>query len=140
MLASFAVIPMGTEGGVKHLVAEVLKIVDESGLPYSAGAMTTTMEGEQDEVMQVIMRCHRRMLELVPRVLTNISIDDRKGYMIESFKLRGLATRFGYTRGSSEEGGWFYEYLKNFPGLGIQTHITFSGNRLPEEARQPFQV
>lgn len=78
MLASFAVIPMGTEGGVKHLVAEVLKIVDESGLSYSAGAMTTTMEGEQDEVMGVIMRCHRRMLELVPRVLTNISIDDRK--------------------------------------------------------------
>jgi uncharacterized protein YqgV (UPF0045/DUF77 family) len=41
--------------------------------------MTTTMEGEQDEVMQVIMRCHRRMLELAPRVMTNISIDDRKG-------------------------------------------------------------
>lgn len=79
MLACFTVIPAGVEGGVKHLVAEVLKIVDESGLPYKLGAMNTTLEGEPDEVMEVIMRCHRRMLELCPRVLTNISIDDRKG-------------------------------------------------------------
>jgi uncharacterized protein (TIGR00106 family) len=81
MLASFAVIPMGTEGGVgvKHLVAEVLKIVDDSGLPYTPGAMTTSIEGEPTEVMDVIMRCHRRMLELAPRVLTNIAIDERKG-------------------------------------------------------------
>jgi uncharacterized protein (TIGR00106 family) len=79
MLASFAIIPAGVEGGVKHLVAEVLKIVDESGLPYQLGAMTTTIEGEPDEVMALIMRCHRRMMELCPRVLTNIAIDDRKG-------------------------------------------------------------
>jgi uncharacterized protein (TIGR00106 family) len=81
MLASFAVIPMGTEGGVgvKHLVAEVLRIIDESGLPYTPGAMTTSIEGEPNEVMDVIMRCHRRMLELAPRVLTNIAIDERKG-------------------------------------------------------------
>jgi uncharacterized protein YqgV (UPF0045/DUF77 family) len=29
--------------------------------------------------MYVIMRCHRRVLELSPRVLTNITIDERKG-------------------------------------------------------------
>ena len=79
MLASFAVIPLGVEDGVKELIAEALKIVDESGLPYSLGAMSTTIEGEPDEVMGVVMRCHRRMLELAPRVLTNITLDDRKG-------------------------------------------------------------
>jgi uncharacterized protein (TIGR00106 family) len=79
MLASFAVVPMGTEGGVKNLVAEALAIVDASGLPYTVGAMTTTIEGEPDEVMSVILRCHRRVLELVPRVLTSITIDERKG-------------------------------------------------------------
>ena len=30
MLADFAVVPMGVTGGVKNLVAEALKIVDES--------------------------------------------------------------------------------------------------------------
>jgi uncharacterized protein (TIGR00106 family) len=79
MLASFAVAPMGIEGGVKKLVAEVLAIVDSSGLSYKAGAMHTTIEGDTDEVMNVIMHCHRRMLELAPRVLTSITIDDRKG-------------------------------------------------------------
>lgn len=79
MLASFSVVPMGEPGGVKELVAEALKIVDESGLSYELGAMETTIEGEREEVMEVILRCHRRMLELAPRVLTHIAIDERKG-------------------------------------------------------------
>jgi uncharacterized protein YqgV (UPF0045/DUF77 family) len=50
---------MGVTGGVKELVAEALKIVDESGLPYELGAMQTTVEGNPDEVMAIILRCHR---------------------------------------------------------------------------------
>jgi uncharacterized protein (TIGR00106 family) len=79
MLASFAVVPMGVQEGVKNLVAEALAIVDASGLPYQLGAMHTTIEGDADQVMDVILRCHRRVLELAPRVLTSITIDDRKG-------------------------------------------------------------
>jgi uncharacterized protein (TIGR00106 family) len=79
MLASFAVVPMGTKDGVKNLVAEALAIVDASGLPYKLGAMHTTIEGNPEQVMDVIMRCHRRVLELSPRVLTSITIDERKG-------------------------------------------------------------
>ncbi len=79
MLASFSVVPMGTHDGVKDLVAEALAIVDASGLPYKLGAMHTTIEGDEEQVMDVIMRCHRRLLELSPRVLTNITLDDRKG-------------------------------------------------------------
>lgn len=79
MLASFSVAPMEVAGGVKRLIAAILKIVDESGLPYELGPMHTTIEGEPDQVMDVIMRCHRKMTELAPRVLTNIAIDDRKG-------------------------------------------------------------
>lgn len=79
MLASFSVVPMEVTGGVKKLIAEALKIVDESGLPYELGPMHTTMEGDPEQVMDVIMRCHRRLLELAPRVLTSITIDDRRG-------------------------------------------------------------
>jgi uncharacterized protein (TIGR00106 family) len=79
MLASFAVVPMGVQDGVKELVAEALAIVDASGLPYKLGAMHTTIEGDPDQVMEVILHCHRRLLELAPRVLTSITIDDRKG-------------------------------------------------------------
>lgn len=79
MLASFSVVPLGVTGGVKGLVAEALKIVDEADLDYALGAMQTTVEGDAEVVMDTILRCHRRMLELAPRVLTHIAIDERKG-------------------------------------------------------------
>jgi uncharacterized protein (TIGR00106 family) len=79
MLASFAVVPLGMTGGVKELVAEALKIVDASGLDYELGAMSTTIEGEPDRVTETILACHRRVLELAPRVLTNITLDERRG-------------------------------------------------------------
>jgi uncharacterized protein (TIGR00106 family) len=79
MLASFSVVPMATGESVSQLVAESLKIVDESGLDYQLGPMQTIVEGDEALVMETIMRCHRRLLELAPRVLTTITIDDRKG-------------------------------------------------------------
>ena len=63
------------------------------------------------------------------------AVKDFEGHMLQAFKLRGLATKFGYTRGQAEDGGWFYEYLKSFPGLGLEVHLGFSGNGLPEENR-----
>jgi uncharacterized protein YqgV (UPF0045/DUF77 family) len=41
--------------------------------------MQTTIEGDQAEVMRVIMQCHNLMMEQAPRVITSITIDDRKG-------------------------------------------------------------
>lgn len=80
MLASFSVIPIGSGEELKEFVAEALSIVAKSGLPYSLGAMQTTVEGNETEVMGLIMECHRRVLAICPRVLTHIAIDDRAGY------------------------------------------------------------
>lgn len=79
MLASFSVVPMGASEKVRDQVAAALAIVADSGLPYVLGAMQTTVEGDEAEVMALIMRCHRRVRELCPRVLTHIAIDDRAG-------------------------------------------------------------
>lgn len=62
-------------------------------------------------------------------------IADFEGYLIEAFALRGRATKLGYTRGPTEDGGWFFSYEKRFPTLGMQATIEFSGNGLPEENR-----
>ncbi len=62
-------------------------------------------------------------------------LTDFKGYLIEAFQLRGLATKRGYTRGQTEDAGWFYDYRKSYTGLGIEAVINFSGNYLPEENR-----
>lgn len=65
----------------------------------------------------------------------NTELTDFKGYLIEAFQLRGLATKRGYTRGQTEDAGWFYDYRKSYTGLGIEAVINFSGNYLPEENR-----
>ena len=64
------------------------------------------------------------------------SIDEFQGFMVKAFKLRGLATKCGFTRGQAQDGGWFYDYAKTFPGLGLIASLNFSGNGLPEENRQ----
>jgi hypothetical protein len=63
------------------------------------------------------------------------AINDFEGHLVEAFKLRSLATKVGYTRGQTQDGGWFYDYLKSFPGLGLKVVLEFSGNGLPEENR-----
>lgn len=79
MLASFSIVPIGVGDELKEYIASVLEIIDGSGLDYRLGAMQTTVEGDTDQVMQLIMKCHQHMLGKAPRVLTRISIDDRKG-------------------------------------------------------------
>jgi uncharacterized protein (TIGR00106 family) len=79
MLASFTIIPIGTGDELKDKIAQVVSIIDNSGLPYTFGAMQTTIEGEPDQVMNLIMQCHTHMRSLSSRVLTSITIDDREG-------------------------------------------------------------
>jgi hypothetical protein len=62
-------------------------------------------------------------------------VEDYQGHLVEAFKLRGRATKLGYVRGQSEDGGWFYTYRKHFTTLGLEAVLEFSGNSLPEENR-----
>ncbi len=79
MLASFAVVPIGVGEEMKEQVSKVIDLIDRSGLNYKLGAMNTTVEGEMEDVMALIMTCHQLMRTLAPRVLTTITIDDRDG-------------------------------------------------------------
>jgi Domain of unknown function (DUF4132) len=64
---------------------------------------------------------------------SDTEIKDRKGWMIETFALRGIATKLGYVRGTAEDGGWFSRYEKRYQSAGIIVSIDFSGSPLPEE-------
>jgi uncharacterized protein (TIGR00106 family) len=79
MLASFSIAPIGIGDELKEAIADILAIVEESGLPYTLGAMQTTVEGTEEEVIGLIMKCHRKAREMSARVLTHIAIDDREG-------------------------------------------------------------
>ncbi|HCC68372.1 MAG TPA: hypothetical protein DEP99_00575 [Nitrospiraceae bacterium] len=79
MLVEFSIVPIGVGSSIGDQLAEVLKIVDASGMPYKVNPMGTVVEGEWDAVMGLIQKCHIRMMELCDRAITTISIDDRKG-------------------------------------------------------------
>jgi uncharacterized protein (TIGR00106 family) len=79
MLASFSVLPVGVGEALSEHVARIIAIIDESGLDYRLGAMNTTVEGTEEEVLGLIMKCHAAARETAPRVLTSITIDDRRG-------------------------------------------------------------
>jgi len=61
------------------------------------------------------------------------AVTDFYGVKIEAFKLRNAATKFGFVRGETGDGGWFFDYVKPFPGAELVAVIEFSGNGLPEE-------
>lgn len=79
MLVEFSIIPIGIGSSLGAHLAEVLRIVDASGLPYKVNPMGTVIEGEWDETMKLIKKCHKAMMKIGERTLTSISIDDRKG-------------------------------------------------------------
>ncbi|UCE20557.1 MAG: MTH1187 family thiamine-binding protein [Gemmatimonadota bacterium] len=78
MLAEFSVFPIGRGEGLSQYVSQIIKMVDESGLEYRLNPMGTVVEGEWDEVFDLIKRCHHQMRQFSTRVITNISVDDRK--------------------------------------------------------------
>lgn len=96
MLAEFSIVPLGVGSSIGDRLAEVLKVVDASGLPYKVNPMGTVIEGEWNEVMKLIRRCHSIVMKRGERAITTISIDDRKGKpnRIEE-KVRSVERRIG---------------------------------------------
>lgn len=98
MLVEFSIIPIGVGSSIGDQLAEILKIIDSSGLPYKVNPMGTVVEGEWDEVMKLIKKCHMTMMKLSDRALTTISIDDRKGKPNRiKEKVKSLEKRIGKT-------------------------------------------
>lgn len=94
MLVEFSIIPLGKNSSIGDDIAKVLKIVDNSGLPYKLNPMGTVVEGRWDEVMALINTCHQAVLRGGERVITSIKIDDRKKHhnMIEG-KVKSIEKR-----------------------------------------------
>ncbi len=83
MLVAFSVSPSGGSddtGSVHDAVAAAVKIVRESGLPNQTDSMFTTIEGEWDEVFDVVKRATEAVGKYGSRVSLVIKADIRPGY------------------------------------------------------------
>ena len=80
VLLEFSMSPLGEGESVSNYVARSLQIIDESGLPYELHAMGTIIEGEVEEVLDVMRRCLDAMAADCERITCTAKLDYRKGY------------------------------------------------------------
>ncbi|MGH3661149.1 MAG: DUF4132 domain-containing protein [Micromonosporaceae bacterium] len=117
-------LPDGSTVGIAH----------DSNLPPDE--VTAWLEHLADyEVSPLFQQFGKGTYQLPEERRSALAIEDFKGHMLQTYALRGRATKLGYVRGPAEDGGFFYEYRKLFPTLGITAIIGFTGNLLPEENR-----
>ncbi|MFZ3472923.1 MTH1187 family thiamine-binding protein [Streptomyces sp. 4.24] len=79
MMIAFSVTPLGVGEEVGEYVADAVRVVRESGLPNRTDAMFTTIEGEWDEVMDVVKRAVAAVEARAPRVSFILKADIRPG-------------------------------------------------------------
>ncbi|BAJ73461.1 uncharacterized conserved protein [Microbacterium testaceum StLB037] len=88
MLVAFSVAPSGTgslsaenpDGSVHAAVAAAVAVVRASGLPHRTTSMFTEVEGEWDEVFDVVKRATDAVLPYGSRVSLVLKADIRPGH------------------------------------------------------------
>ena len=79
MLVELNINLLGRGTHLSHDLAEILKTVDESKLRYCLTPLGTCIEGNWDEVMPLVKRCHEQARGLSGHVMTTIRIEDEEG-------------------------------------------------------------
>jgi len=88
---------------------------------------------EDYEVRPLFPQFGRTLLSIDREQASLTAIEDRKGWVTDTFTIRGAASKLGYERGEAMDAGFFYEYTKSFQSAELMAVIEFTGNCLPEE-------
>ena len=87
MLLELSVTPLGRGRSISADIADLVRIIDASGLDYRLTAAGTIIEGEWDQLMDVARKCQAEMRKKTERVITFMKIDDyadRTGRLTEA--------------------------------------------------------
>jgi len=78
VILDLCVIPMGVGVSVSKYVAACEKIISAAGLKHLLHAYGTNIEGDWDDVMAVVRKCHEVVHEMgAPRITTTIRLGTR---------------------------------------------------------------
>ena len=78
VLLEFSMSPLGKNESVGMYVSRSLDIIDQSGVAYRLNPMGTVLEGEWDDVMDVVRQCYERMKKDCNRISCTMKVDYRK--------------------------------------------------------------
>jgi uncharacterized protein (TIGR00106 family) len=79
-LLEFSVTPLGAGDSVGQYVARAVDVVDRSGLDYQLHAMGTVVEGDLDQLLEVLKRAIEAVAADCDRVSVSAKIDYRKDH------------------------------------------------------------
>jgi hypothetical protein len=85
------------------------------------------------EVEPLFDQFSRPLHQLLEEKINNSSLDDFQGHLIEYRALRNTAQKLGFNRGPTEDGGWFYTFVKKYPGLKLEVILEFTGVQIMED-------
>ena len=80
VLLEFSMSPLNKGESVSPYVARSLEIIEKSGLDYRLHAMGTIVEGELNEVLDVLKKCFDAMAGDCDRITCTAKLDYRKGH------------------------------------------------------------
>lgn len=80
MIVAFSVAPLGAGDSVSEAVADAVRVVRDSGLPYRLTSMFTELEGDWDACMDVVRRACDAVAAHGPRVSLVLKADIRAGH------------------------------------------------------------
>jgi uncharacterized protein (TIGR00106 family) len=108
VLLEFSIAPLEQGTSVSAFVARAVRIVEQSGLDYRLHAMGTLVEGELDQVLEVLRKCFIELSTDCQRITCSAKFDYRRGYQgrLEA-KVRSVEEKLGRklkTIGGNAEG------------------------------------
>jgi len=77
-MVDLCIVPIGVGVSLSEYIVACQKIVRDAGLTHELHGFGTNIEGEWDEVFDVVKRCHQTVHEMgAPRITTTIKLGTR---------------------------------------------------------------
>lgn len=78
-ILDLSIYPVDKGESLSPYVARVLGVIQDSGLPYVFGPMSTSIEGELDELLALAAKCHAELRRDCRRIQMIMRVDWREG-------------------------------------------------------------
>ena len=79
MNMEISIVPVSQDANTAKYMAEVVKIVEASGLDYKCTAMSVQVSGTKDENMEVARLSHEKIMSMTDRAHIKLRMDETSG-------------------------------------------------------------